>query len=292
MKRALLLSLLTLAACSRTAAPTEAASVAPAGRSSAEVETAPRMVASTAAIVAPPPKPRAQEVRETDAPAPSDLHLRVDKRGAGFRLVGERRGDVLSLRQGAERATGKDRVALDLGAAATPIVLEATGEKSLETTRVVVHLTEGGGGAAPAFVAHLAETPIAAGGDQRDAHTCRAHEDGLGGFAVVCRVTSEANAGSITGDDGKDGVFEAITSTGASATTLARFDLELGDERAVSKALAYNSRGRGVLVRAEASRLPGEDRPSLVVASNSREQPMVMRHCRIGCRIPHFDPAF
>ncbi len=289
MNRTLIgLGLLSLAACSRS--PTRAqveAAAAPVAPAASEVAAPPPDVAPRpAANVA-----RVSAIHETEAPPPSDLRLRIEKGEDGWAIVAERRGDVVSLRQGDERATGVDKASLELAPASKAVVVEATRGKSLETTRVVVHVAKTDGATPPAFAAHLAEAPAAAGADQRDAHACRAHEDGFGGFAVVCRVATEANVGSITGDDGRDGVFEAIART-QGATTLARLDLDLGDELVVSKALAYNSHGRGVLVRAEASRVPGEDHPSLVVASSGREQPVV-RPIRHGCMLMRqVDPAF
>ncbi|HVY44412.1 MAG TPA: hypothetical protein VHB21_00985, partial [Minicystis sp.] len=165
-----------------------------------------------------------------------------------------------------------------------PLVVEATSPTSLDTTRAVVRLAARGAPGERAAV-RLAEPPVDVARDARFAHVCRAHADGFGGFAVVCRVATAANAADVAGDDAAEGVF--VLERGHAA--LARLDVDLGARDFDAKAVGYNARGRGVVVRAEASRLPGEAAPSFVLASDARLQPVVPR--RFICRMPLIDPT-
>jgi hypothetical protein len=271
VKRAFLVaSLLALAGCG-TPPRVDAATKPPPVEAKAAVKAA-----SPDAAPSPPAVERsASTIRETDAAPPVDLKLRIDK----HELVVDRRAHVLSVLHDDERTTAVDEVKVPLGGDGA-YVIEATDEKSLETTRIVAHV-DLAADARPKIVAHLAEAPKIVGSDARVAHDCRAHEDGAGGFAVVCRIATEANAGSITGDDASAGVFESV-----GTTSYVRLDLDPHEEGAVSKAVAYNSKGRGVLVRAEASLLSGEKAPSFVVLSEAREQPVVRpRRCFRGCSL-------
>jgi hypothetical protein len=272
VKRAfLLVSLLALAACvepARVDAANKQSPVEP----KAEVKSAPE-VASTKASAA--VERQASTIRETDAALPTDLELRIEKN----ELVIERRANVISVLDGDVRTTAVDKLKVPLSADG-PYVIEATDGKTLETARIVARV-ERADEARPKIVARLAESPKIVGGDKREAHDCLAHEDGGGGFAVVCRVETQANAGSITGEDAKAGVFESV-----GKTSYVRLDLDPREEAAVSKGVAYNSKGRGVIVRAEASLLSGEKAPTFVVLSEARDQPVVrpIRGC-FRCRL-------
>ena len=74
--------------------------------------------------------------------------------------------------------------------------------------------------------------------------------------------------------------------------TLVRFDLPLAEDGVAARALGYVSAGSGVVMRAEASRLPGEERATLALLSAERAQPVPMprfRHRPPHRRPPHVD---
>jgi hypothetical protein len=234
--------------------------------------------------------PRAA-IRETDEALPRDLAIRVTSTADATKVEVRRPGELVVVRHGDERVGGASGATLEIEdpRADELVLIETTRPKTLATTRVVVRLgpKERSGGTGAPFVARLAEAPRIVARDERAQHTCRAHDDGLGGFAVLCHTRTQPNAASVTGDDAHENVFTMTgapdLAAGASGpSSLVRFDLDARRDSVDAKMLAYNSRGKGVIVRAEASFLPGEASPSLALLSDGRAQPVPRFGCSCG----------
>jgi hypothetical protein len=235
--------------------------------------------ASTETTARAPETPR-HSIRETGAALPKDLIVSISADAHTTSLKVTRAGELVLLRRGRERVGGGSTATLAIprGAEAdASIVIETTHARTLATTRALVHLD-----ASSKVTAHLAEPPETKPADERLLHACRSHDDGFGGLSVLCRVDAEVNAASVTGEDPREGVVAMV-----GRTSLVRFDFDAARGSADSKMIAYNARGKGVVVRAEASFLEGEAAPSLAVLSAERAQPVVVR--RFVCRMPMVD---
>jgi hypothetical protein len=217
------------------------------------------------------PAPVVAAVRETNAPVPSGVAVKVRPTPAGgWKAELSRKGYLVALRRGADRAAGEDAAALPVATdTADPIVWETTKLDTLETTRGTLRFE---GDARPVPRLRLAEPPAAAARDEQKHHTCVSHEDGEGGFTVLCRVFGNATAASVTGDDPKAGVW--VVGTGS---RVVRMDLPAPTSGAEARIVGYANGADGILIRAEATRAEGEDRPSLAILSADRSQPQVPR---------------
>ncbi|HEY4117785.1 MAG TPA: hypothetical protein VGM56_08020 [Byssovorax sp.] len=295
MRRAALLvssAALALVACAGPAAPAVDAPVAAPSAVVAlvasSVAAAPRASATPSAAPSPSARAAAAPVVETDEPAPRDVHVDLAIASGARELRVAQRGALVSIRRGDERVTGADRAAFGLtrGSSGAPFVVELTSAKTLATTRVVVRLGED-----DAIAARLATPPKVIREEARERHDCRAEDDGFGGVTVLCGVDAEVNAADLMAADEHAGV--ATASMGAPGAlhprTLVRFDFgrasEDGAAQADTKMLSYVASGRGVVLRAETSRAPGESTAALALLSESRRQPIARPTCAIGCRL-------
>jgi hypothetical protein len=221
-------------------------------------------------VLAPPP---VAAIRETDAPVPRGVVVKLRRAGeGGFKAELRRGGYLVALRRGDERAAGDGVASIPIVEGDEPVIWETTKLDTLATTRGTLRI-EGG-----AARIRMAEPPVAAAGEQRRLHTCVSHEDGAGGFTVICGVRSGATAASVTGGDPKAGVFGAGTSP-----RVVRMDLPAPTEGVEARVLGYSAGIDGVVIRAEATRAAGEDRASLAVLSSDRPQPMVPRQAVYKC---------
>jgi hypothetical protein len=264
--RTLSLSLFALLAlgCHGAVEATPAAESAPPLAEGAPAEAPPALAPMTPAVTPP-------EVRETGAPVPADVVADVRAGGAG-KLVMKlaRRGYLVALRHGSARATGADAASLSLEQGDTePVVWETTAVDTLATARGTLRIGE-----ASTPEIRLAEAPVPAGREERRLHTCAAHEDGAGGFAVLCRMHATPTAASVTGEDEKAGVWAGAVR----GTAMARLDLPASAaEEGEARMVGYAAGVDGVVIRAEASRVAGEDRAELSLASTDRPQPQIPR---------------
>jgi hypothetical protein len=221
--------------------------------------------------IAPVPVP-ASVIHETSAPVPGDVTVDV-LRGSGgawsVRLA--RKGHLVALRHGGARTAAADQATLALVPGdPEPLVWEASRFDTLATTRGTLRLD---GAATPHALVRLAEAPVPAGRDERQRHVCEAHEDGAGGFAVLCRVQGIPSAANVTGDDAKADVWVAADRM----APVVRLDLPASPAGVEARMMGYAAGGEGVVVRAEASRVAGEERPVLTLLSADRIQPQVPR---------------
>jgi hypothetical protein len=253
----LVLVCLGLGCARKTAAPVDPSSPPPRAEPAATAEAKTSLPEPPPADVGPPAPPAETE-------APRDLVVRVDRDPSGMNVRVSRRGFLVALRRGETRTVSEPEVRFHIGTAgteATPIVWETTKLDTLETTRGTIAVDGAGvsrvaGGDAPREVAE----------DVKRGHRCRGHEDGSGGFAVVCRTGPIVALRNLATDEQLSG----ITTVGS---TLVRLDLPAQPNAPDAFVIAYVDGGARVVIRAEASRVPGETSASLAIASADRVQP-------------------
>lgn len=295
MKTSLLPALLALAAgivTPRLAAPAIARNLVAVP---AAVAASPEPLAAPATVIAIPPTARASIVA-IDAPVPADVKIEVRRDGAEGVVISVRRKDhVVTLRRGDARVVAAEQAQIRIHRGEegdAPLIWETTAPGSLATTRGLVVLAppadaSSRAGTLPSAVLRLAAAPVALARDAGPRHACVAEDDGLGGFTVLCRVDAFASAASLTGSTPREG----ITLVGGDHP-LVRVDLP-APEAGVSAALVgYTDGFNGIVIRAEASRVPGEDRASITVVSAARPQPVAPRPRRWMHRWPEPDFAF
>jgi hypothetical protein len=224
--------------------------------------------AATAEAERPAPEPPADVAplpRATENEPPRDLLTVVSRDPDGQRVRASRPGFLVALRRGEARAVGEPEARLLIataGTEATPIVWETTKLDTLATTRGTIDVDGAG-------VAHVTggDAPRDVAEDVKRGHRCRGHEDGAGGFTVLCRTGPIVAVRNLATDEQLSG----ITTVGL---TLVRLDLPARPDRPDAFVIAYVDRSARVVVRAEASRVPGETSASLALASADRDQPV------------------
>jgi hypothetical protein len=214
------------------------------------------------------------------APAPADVKVDVRRDGkGGARITVNRKGFVITLRRGSERVVAAEQASLPLlrgDAAATQMIWETTALATLVTTRGLVVLDEAsaqGGpgpraGRLPSAKLRLGAAPVLRAVDSGLLHACVAQDDGLGAFTVLCRVDAMPSATSLTGASNRESI--AVV---PGEPSLVRVDLAAAESGVAAAVVGYTDGLSGVVIRAEASRLAGEDHPVVTVVSASRQQP-------------------
>jgi len=238
----------------------------------------------------PLPLPEAA-IRETRAPVPGDVAVDVRKgNGAAWSVRLSRKGYLVAMRRGDARSAGANQATLAmLPGDVEPVVWEATRLDTLATTRGTLRLEAPlAGQPKPRPLIHLAEAPVAAGREERRLHVCSAHEDGAGGFSVLCQVRANPTAANVTGDDEKADVW---VTAGSGGSPVVRLDLPASPAGVEARMVGYAAGADGVVIRAEASRVAGEAQPVLTLFSADRPQPQVPRRTvrYICCRRPLAD---
>lgn len=211
------------------------------------------------------------------APVPADVKVDVRRDGAGAaRISVSRKGFVITLRRGSERVVAAEQASLPLAQAdaATQMIWETTARDTLVTARglVVVEApaadAESRPGKLPAAKLRLVAQPVAMARDTGMHHACVAQDDGLGAFTVLCRVDAMPSATSLTGASNRQQI--AVV---PGERSLVRVDLAAAEAEVSAAVVGYTDGVNGVVIRAEASRLAGEDHPVVTVVSASRQQP-------------------
>lgn len=264
------------AAASRreVAAPVEQAPSAEQGVPADALSAAMASPAVSAADMAPPAPSEGDAV-----PAPADLKITVRETRQGRVLQVRRHGHLIAVRSSGERRVGMHEIDWPVRADGGEITWEATNAKTLETLRGRVTVGEGG----EVTIENTIRASVVSD-DARPSHRCLGHADGAGGFVVLCRVDGPAAATSVDGKDPRQGVWSL-----AGDRTLVRFDLPMTGDGASARVLGYEKGGKGVLVRVEASRAPGEIAAVLAIGSDSRSQPEPVRRFGCFCRLPPRD---
>jgi hypothetical protein len=224
------------------------------------------------------PAPRAEAVpapavREIDGAVPDDMVVDFRRRDAARSMVSVARdGYLVALLRGKDVVAHIDAAAIEVrhrDDKDAPLVWEVTHPQTMETARGVIHFDIDGR-------PHLrrAEPPTPVGRvESGRAHRCQAHEGALGGFTVLCRVPGGASVAGVTGVD--PGALSWVAP--AAGAGIARFDLPARPDSVDARVLGYSDGMTGVLVRIEASFLPGEERASLAMLSSERQQPEMRR---------------
>jgi hypothetical protein len=245
--------------------------------------------AAEEAVVEPAPAPLpvpAPSIRETDAPVPGDVKASVALDGAGgYRVKLARKGHLVALRRGAVRTAAGEAASMVIAAGdEEPVVWEATSLETLATLRGTLRVSDGKAG--PRAGLRLAEAPVPAGREAQRLHTCAAHEDGAGGFTVLCRIRAGAEAANVSAGDTRADVWMA----GSQGAKVARLDLPASPAGAEARVVGYADGARGVVIRAEASRVAGEEHPVLTLLSADRPQPQILRRfIRYTCCFRNID---
>ena len=241
-----------------------------AGLAAAALAVAGAKVASGARVARaaswPAAAPRAGVVlpEEIDTPVPADVRAEVTAEGGALRVTVRRSGHVIALEGAGVRTAGSDWAALRVepapGGGAT-LVWEATDPRELSTARGIVHVGE-----RPPRLA-MASPPEPVREFRERAHRCRAHARWAGGYAVLCRIAAKPVrvASPIASRP-----LEDVWVLG----DVIRLDLPVSPGEAVGRMVTYADRGRGVVVRAEASWVAGEARPVLAMGWDERIQPV------------------
>lgn len=219
----------------------------------------------------------AQPVIDSEpASAPADFKItsRETKTGRVWKL--RRQGHVVAVRRNGAITIGMHEVNIP-AAAGEEVVWETTSEKSLLTLRGRALLPESGAPEQKNVQKLLAQSV-----DKQTGHECQGFGDGAGGFFAVCRVETGAAAASVDGADPQKGVW----SQAGESSALVRLDLPMSGDGASSKVIGYEKGGRGVLIRAEASRVPGEESALFALGSAGRAQPRPPRRIGCFCRLP------
>lgn len=222
--------------------------------------------------------------------APTDLMTTISREPDGRARVSIRRpGHLVLLMIGEQREAGQGSVSILLDDLATlssePLRWETVDRGSLAVARGVVRISMGEG---PALSAHasLVDASPPAATLSSDLHRCAAYTDGAGGFSVLCELKVGAwrvGAANVTGADPRSGVWvidEApeggpvvnhATGLVIKGEVYARLSIPLAVGGAEARILGYLSGAKGIVVRAEATRLVGEE-PAVTLSAASRDQ--------------------
>jgi hypothetical protein len=244
-----------------------------------EAPRAPLAEARAAPAPVPVPVP-APAIREIDGPLPKDLAFDVLPGGEGWLVRARHPKHLVALRRDDRRVAAAIEASLPVGSDAAPVVWETTDLASLATTRGVLHLDPREGGEPPALRPALSAPPASAARDERPLHRCEALHDGAGGFTVLCRVDRVAYADNLAGAERHENV---VVVGGAGNKSVVRLDLPASQSPVDARVIGYASGNQGYVVRAEASFLPGEERPSFTISSAERRQPVVPPPIRYTC---------
>jgi hypothetical protein len=222
----------------------------------------------------------------TDAEVPADLAVHVERDSAGMHVRVGRRGFLVALRRDDARAVNDVTARLDVppeGTDVTPIAWETTKLATLETTRGTIGVDARGN-----LRVRVGESPPSVAEDVKRGHRCRAHGDGSGGFTVVCRTGTILAVRNLASDTPQEGVT-TVTHDG----TFVRLDLAAQAGRAAAFVIAYTDRNTRVVVRAEASLVAGEEKPSFALVSAYRDQPIaVLMPVMPSPHLRHMRPDF
>jgi len=206
---------------------------------------------------------------------PKDLQAIVNSKGGVKILTLVHRGHLVTLRRGETVILGDNSISIPLKDA-TPLVWESSERKTFETLRGVVEWDERAGKSpTPRLVATERKSPMREISSVR--HDCRA----LNGIdeivTVMCRIDSLAvGAVRVFGDKPQAGI--AMAESGEHRYF--RMDLDTHEDDFDAVVIGYSDGIRGHVIRAEASKLPGETKSSFSLLAATRAQPIPIRRFR------------
>ncbi|MDI1451796.1 hypothetical protein [Polyangium sp. 6x1] len=266
-----LIAVSLLSGCAETT-PEATATPAPEAAAAAPAP-APAPEAAAASATAPAAEPAAEP------PAlPEEMRTIVGKRaGQKITLTVVHPRHVVLLVQGDKRVLGSNEVALAVDPK-EPIAWETTDRQTLETIRGEAFVDLRDDGRFDAATLRPTTLLAAVAEEAEGRHACKAFAAMGAGFSVFCRVESLTVAAARTFGEAP---LDRIQHVEANEQTFFRMELDPGADGVDATVLGYLSGGSGHVVRAEATRLPGEAGPSLALLSESRMQPIAVH------RFPH-----
>lgn len=189
-------------------------------------------------------------------------------------LVSLRRGDAVVLGENAASAPMKDVVSMEW---------ESSDRKTFETVRGVVEWdAQSGAREMPKLraTAHVSPTRTLLAAR----HECKAFEGTSDVVTVLCRVDSLAvGAVRAFGNKPQEGI--AMLETGE--RRYFRMDLDTSSNEFDAVVIGYSDGARGHVIRAEASKLPGETKMSFSLLDAARAQPIPIRRFRHHIHFRH-----
>lgn len=241
------------------AAPARAAEDAPAA--------AVHQLAPAAAAELPAEKP---ELPIATPELPRDMRVIVTSKAGRTMLTLVRPGHLVTLMQGDQRVFGDNSASLPV-AGTLPIAWETSERTTFATLRGEVEWDgQSSRLRATALLSSVGETSSAR-------HDCKAFDGGNGAVTVICRIDSwAAGAARVFGDKPQVGINAIETAE----KKYFRMELDAGSDGVDAVVLGYSQGSIGHVIRAEASVLPGETKPSFSLLATSRAQPFVFPRFR------------
>lgn len=203
---------------------------------------------------------------------PTDLQAIVNSKAGIKTLTVVHRGNLVTLRRGDTVVLGDNSISIPLKDAAS-IVWESSERKTFETLRGVVEWDEQAGKSPiPRLVATERKSPMREISSAR--HDCKAFDGTNEITTVICRIDSLAvGAVRAFGDKPQAGI--AMAQSGE--RRYFRMDLDTHKDDFDAVVIGYSDGARGHVIRAEASKLPGETKASFSLSAATRAQPIPIR---------------
>ncbi len=203
---------------------------------------------------------------------PAGMKVVVNSKGGAKMLTLVHQGHLVSLRRG-------DTVVLGDNAASAPMkdvtsmVWESSDRKTFETLRGVVQW-DGQAGAREVPTLRTTAKVSPTRGISGARHECKSFEEANDVVTVMCRVDSLA-VGAARPFGAKPQAGISMLETGEHRYF--RMDLDTSSNEFDAVVIGYSDGARGHVIRAEASKLPGETKPSFSLREATRAQPVVVR---------------
>jgi hypothetical protein len=199
---------------------------------------------------------------------PTELRAIVNSKAGVKILTLVHRGHLITLRRGEMVALGENSISIPLKDAAS-IVWESSERKTFDTVRGVVEWDEQAGKfPIPRLVATDRMSPMREISSAR--HDCKAFAGTNEVITVICRIDSLA-VGAVRAFGDKP--LAGITSVEVGEHRYFRMDLDTHKDDFDAVVIGYSDGVRGHVIRAEASKLPGETNASFSLLAATRAQP-------------------
>lgn len=258
-----LLAALGLSSCAQDKPAVPAAE--PASTNVAATAPQPEVLPVGPIVDAPEIKPEA-EVVAPELPAGMRAVLNSKKGAKMLTLVHQ--GHLVVLRHGDTVVLGDNSVSLPIKEA-VPMAWESSERQTFETVRGVVEWESSAGKQeTPQLRATARVLPMREISSAR--HQCKAFDASNEGVTVLCRVDSLAvGAARAFGNKPQDGIAMVETAE----RRYFRMELEASKNEFDAVVVGYSDGIRGHVIRAEASKLPGETKTSFTMLAAARAQP-------------------
>lgn len=249
------------------------------GPSAADKQIAPEPAPALANVAPPLPEvvplgPVVEVPENTPAPAevvpemPADMRVIVNSKGGAKSLTLVHPGHLLTLRRGDTVVLGDNSVSIPIKEAES-MSWESAERQTFTTLRGVVEWeVTAGSRPTPSLRATSHALPTREVVSAR--HACKAFDGSKETVTVLCRVESLAvGAARAFGDKPQQGI--AMVEVGE--RRYFRMELDLSKNEFDAVVIGYSDGIRGHVIRAEASKLPGETKASLSLSAAARTQP-------------------